>query len=135
MGAVPGGRAAIAGGAFPAIPAHVILHAMSWVSLCRLDELTEGQGRYAEVGGFQLAVFLHGGEPFVLDNRCPHAGGSLSGGRVEAGCAVCPWHHWAFDLRSGQLRGKPFVKVRTYPARVLRIDGKPALVQAELPIF
>ena len=108
---------------------------MAWVSLCQLDEVEEGRGKFVEVGGFQLAVFVHEGKPFVLDNRCPHAGGSLSGGHVESGCAVCPWHHWAFDLGTGQLRGRPAVKVRCYPARLLEREGKPALIQAELPIF
>ena len=33
---------------------------MAWTSLCDLDELNEGAGKYVEIGGFQLAVFLDG---------------------------------------------------------------------------
>ena len=110
---------------------------MSWTSLCELDELEEGRGKYVEIGGFQLAVFLHQGGAYVIDNYCPHAGGNLAGGYVdEDGCAVCPWHSWAFRLQNGQLRDSPGVMVSTYKTRLVqRPDGKPTLVQADLPIF
>jgi len=107
---------------------------MSWASVCELDELVEGQGRYAEIGGFKLAVFLHEGRVYALDHRCPHAGGNIAGGHVENGRAVCPWHHWAFDLETGQMPGRPLVKVRTYPTRLLKRQGKPTLVQVEVPL-
>ena len=30
---------------------------MSWTSLCELNELKPGEGKYVEIDGFQLAVF------------------------------------------------------------------------------
>ncbi len=107
---------------------------MKWTSLCDLDELEEGQGKYVEIGGFQLAVFLDKGQVFVIDNCCPHAGGSLAGGHVEDGCAVCPWHHWSFRLENGQLRGAPGVAVKHYPTRLHTYEGR-QLVQVELPVY
>ena len=109
---------------------------MAWTSLCELGELEEGRGKYVEIGGFQLAVFLRaGGVVNVIDNYCPHAGGNLAGGYVEDGCAVCPWHHWAFHLENGQLRGAPGVAITTYKSRTLTPShGRPPLVQADLPI-
>jgi nitrite reductase (NADH) small subunit/3-phenylpropionate/trans-cinnamate dioxygenase ferredoxin subunit len=108
---------------------------MSWASLCEIDELTEGEGKYVEIGGFQLAVFLQAGKVYVIDNYCPHAGGNLAGGKIEDGCAVCPWHRWAFHLDNGQLRGVPGVKISTYPVRLLEREGRPTLAQADLPIY
>lgn len=108
---------------------------MSWTSLCDLDELVERRGKYVEIGGFQLAVFLNGGQVFVMDNTCPHAGGPMASGRVEAGCAVCPWHSWAFHLDTGQLKGVPGVALTTYKTRRLERDGKPTIIQADLPIY
>ncbi|MGH7178545.1 MAG: Rieske (2Fe-2S) protein [Tepidisphaeraceae bacterium] len=107
---------------------------MAWTTLCDLSELVPGQGHYAEIDGYQLAVFLHEGGVFVMDNTCPHAGGNLAGGVVEDGCAVCPMHNWAFRLESGALRDAPGVIVRTYPTRILDHHGK-QLVQAFLPIY
>jgi nitrite reductase (NADH) small subunit len=109
---------------------------MSWTSLCELNELTEGKGKYVEIGGFQLAVFLDAGQVRVIDNCCPHAGGNLAGGEVVAGCAICPWHSWAFRLDNGQLRDSPGVAITTYKSRTLvRGEGKASIVQADLPIF
>ena len=106
---------------------------MSWTSLCDLDELEEGRGKYVEIGGFHLAVFLNAGEVYVMDNTCPHAGGNLAGGFVEDGCAVCPWHYWAFRLDNGQLKDMPGVTVSTYSTRLFDFNGK-QFVQADLPM-
>lgn len=107
---------------------------MAWTTLCQLDELLEGRGKYVEIGAFQLAVFLHEGNPFVIDNYCPHAGGNLAGGTIQDGCAVCPWHDWAFRLDTGHLRESPAVTVPTYKVRQLPRPGLPTLVQADLPM-
>jgi len=108
---------------------------MAWTSLCELEELEEGRGTYVEIGGFQLAVFLVAGQVYVLDDVCPHAGGSLAGGHVENGCAVCPVHHWPFRLDNGQFPGSPGLAVRVYPTRLMQRDGMGTLVQAELPMY
>jgi nitrite reductase/ring-hydroxylating ferredoxin subunit len=109
---------------------------MAWTSLCELADLTEGLGRYVEVDGFQLAVFLSAGRIAVLDNSCPHAGGNLAAGHVEEGCAVCPSHRWAFRLDNGGLRDAGgAIAIRTYPTRLLSRPGHPTLVQADLPMY
>jgi nitrite reductase (NADH) small subunit/3-phenylpropionate/trans-cinnamate dioxygenase ferredoxin subunit len=108
---------------------------VSWTSLCELGELSEGQGKYVEIDGFMLAVFLHGGQVFVMDNTCPHAGRSLSGGMIENGCVVCPWHGWTFHLNNGQLLDMPGVAVRTYKVKLLSREGFAPMVQADLPIY
>jgi nitrite reductase (NADH) small subunit len=107
---------------------------MSWTTLCDVSELIEARGKYVEIDGFQLAVFLHEGKPFVMDNYCPHAGGNLAGGVVSEGCAVCPLHFWAFRLDSGELRDAPGCVVKTYKTR-LHSHGGNQLLQVDLPIF
>ena len=105
---------------------------MPWTTLCSLADLKEGCGKYVERGNFQLAVFLHQGRPYVMDNYCPHAGGNLAGGVIHEGCAVCPWHEWAFRLDNGQLRDAPSVIVGTYRTRLVQQEDSPPLVQADL---
>src|SRR5271156_1069766 len=107
---------------------------MPWISLCEINELVEGRGKYVEIEGFGLAGFLVGGFVRAIDNSFPQAGCSLADGEVEAGCAVCPRHFWAFALDTGQMRDLPGVAVTAYPTRLLEHHGK-TLVQAELPIF
>ncbi len=106
---------------------------MAWTSLCELNELKPGEGKYVEIDGFQLAVFSNNDEIYVLDNTCPHAGGNLAGGYVDDGCAVCPWHYWAFRLDNGQLRDMPGCTITTYTIRLFDHSGK-QFVQADLPM-
>jgi nitrite reductase/ring-hydroxylating ferredoxin subunit len=110
---------------------------MPWTSLCELDELEENRGKYVEIGGFQIAVFLHAGAVYAMDNTCPHAGAPMAAGSVDAetGCAVCPRHNWAFRLETGELKDMPGVALTTYKTRRLEREGKPTIIQADLPIF
>ena len=118
------------------MPVHDLSLAMPWTSLCELNELEEGQGKYVEIDGFKLAVFLDRGKPSVMDSSCPHAGANMAGGSVHDGCAVCPRHNWAFQLDTGKLRGTPAVAITVYKARVFKqAGGRAALVQADLPIY
>ena len=37
----------------------------------------------------------------ALDNRCPHQGGPLGDGQIEADCLMCPWHGYEYDPHTG----------------------------------
>ncbi len=107
---------------------------MAWTTLCDYSELTEGSGKYVEIDGFRLAVFLREGKPYVLDNECPHAGGNMSQGWIDDdACAVCPWHGWGFHLDSGKLKGGQAVGLTPYPVRIADYESR-KLVQADLPM-
>ena len=105
---------------------------MAWTSLCDFEELIENEGKYVEIDGYHLAVFLSNGKVSVIDDHCPHAGGNLSAGHVEDGCAICPWHYWAFRLDNGELRSTPGVSVSWYQTRLYDYEGR-RVVQADLP--
>jgi len=52
--------------------------------------------------GTPLAVMrLASGEVCVLADRCPHDGGPLSDGFVDADRLVCARHQWELDPRTG----------------------------------
>jgi len=101
---------------------------MSWTPLCKLSELKEGEGRFVEAGGLQLAIFLEKSRVHVFDDYCPHAGASLSGGHLEEGHVVCPWHYWAFNLDTGKLAPGGRTGIQVYRTRIMG-DA----VEAELP--
>jgi len=103
---------------------------MSWTSPCELDELEEDQGKYVEIGGFHLAVFLHEGQPYALSDECPHAGAPMAGGWIDGDCVVCPRHCWQFHLADGKLPGGA-EGLMTYPVRVIDFQGR-RMVQADL---
>jgi len=107
---------------------------VAWASLCDLDELSEGAGKHVDIDGFSLAVFLRQGEVYVLDSTCPHAGHDISGGAIEDGCVVCPYHGWNFRLTDGQMPGNIGAGVMTYKTRLFPRPGQSTLVQADLPM-
>jgi nitrite reductase (NADH) small subunit/3-phenylpropionate/trans-cinnamate dioxygenase ferredoxin subunit len=101
-------------------------------TVCRVDDLTEGEGRTVEVAGKLLAVFYVKGQYYAIDDVCPHMGASLGSGYVEDGIVTCPWHAWRFRLADGAWADNPRLKIGCYPARVengavqVQISSSPA---------
>jgi NAD(P)H-dependent nitrite reductase small subunit len=79
----------------------------AWVDVCPVDDFGPGESRMIYLDGKQVGLFNVEGDIYALGNRCPHARGPLSEGKVEhdeSGCTVtCPWHYAKFDLTSGQV--------------------------------
>jgi nitrite reductase/ring-hydroxylating ferredoxin subunit len=80
--------------------------------------LADGCGKLVTVNGKALALFRLGERVVALDAECPHEGGPLQDGTIEAGCVVCPWHNYKFELASGQCDIDPSLKVKTYPTAI-----------------
>lgn len=73
----------------------------AWTRAASLAEVTKLGVHTAAVNGHVLALFLHEGEIYAMDNRCPHMGFPLDRGSVRDGILTCHWHHARFDLCSG----------------------------------
>ena len=100
----------------------------SWCAVAELANLIEGRGTIVERGAKTcLAVFLVGGQPYVLENRCPHRNGDLGAGDVANGLVYCPLHAWPFELESGRSPTHPSAQVRVFPSRI-----RGTVVEAEL---
>ena len=99
----------------------------TWLSLVQADEIGEGKGKSFELppehGEKKIAVFLHQGEWFALDDCCTHAEIALAGAPIKDGCLMCPWHYAEFDLKTGAaLSGPATEALKTYELR-LSEDG------------
>ena len=70
-----------------------------------------------------VAVFLHQGEYFAINDFCPHQGASLGAGCLDdEGAVMCPWHAWRFDIRDGSWRDSPRIKTETFEVRIVGGD-------------
>jgi nitrite reductase (NADH) small subunit len=87
-----------------------------------------GEGRAFAVGGQAVAVFRpRGGGLHAVSAVCPHSGGPLADGQIDARVVVCPLHLNAFDLHTGRSRsGQP-------PLAVYRVREESGEVVVELP--
>ncbi len=48
-----------------------------------------------------LCVGVLDGQPFAVDNLCPHQGAPLSAGKLDGENVVCPLHAWKWNLKTG----------------------------------
>ena len=82
----------------------------------------------ADADGVALALVKTGGVLYVLDDRCPHAGGPLSEGFVENGTVRCPWHERHFDPKTGACVDHR--ATRPVRCRTVRVDGDAIFVES-----
>ena len=92
------------------------------ITVCKLDELPEGEKRIVDANGLKIGVFhCPGGELLAIEDRCSHDDGPLAEGEFDpASCTVeCPRHGSLFDLRTGKPKSLPAYRpVDTYDVRV-----------------
>lgn len=89
-----------------------------WVRIGQVGDIADGSSVVVRGPGKSIAVFRVGEEYFAIDDMCPHAGASLSGGYVENGIVTCPWHYWRFRLNDGAWADNPRIKTGCYAVKV-----------------
>ena len=98
------------------------------VLVAAVADIPAGEGRVVDAQGKAVALFNVDGTFYALDNGCPHRGGPMGEGDLEGTVAVCPWHGWRWDVKTGANANNPAVKLACFPASVE--DGR---VYVELP--
>lgn len=73
-----------------------------FVPVGKLKDFREGRGTVVKLGGVRVAVFNVGGRLHALQDACPHMGASLADGHLHGADVICHWHHWRFNLETGQ---------------------------------
>lgn len=87
-------------------------------TVCKVEELPEGEAKAVQVNNTIIAVFCDQGEYHAIDDTCPHMGASLCGGHLENGVVTCPWHAWRFSIKDGTWMDNKKLKIGSYPVRV-----------------
>lgn len=89
-----------------------------FIKLASISDLpAPNEAKEIRCGDKTICVANVNGQWLAVDNVCVHLGGPLGEGVVEKGKIVCPWHGWAYDLKTGELApGKPGVKA--YPLKI-----------------
>lgn len=74
---------------------------MARIRAASVADLRGSTAKRVSLGGRAIALFNIRGAFYAVDDRCPHEGGRLSSGRVEAGAVRCPVHGACFALSTG----------------------------------
>ncbi len=77
---------------------------MTWIKTIPEADLPEGARQVVSVQGTEVLLLRHEDRIYAVANACPHMRFSLKGGRIADGAIVCPFHHSAFDLETGDVK-------------------------------
>lgn len=76
-----------------------------------------------EVKGKKICIAKINESLFACSQKCPHAGGYITDGFIDAGGnVVCPLHRYKFSLQSGRNTSGEGYYLKTYPLEK-RTDG------------
>jgi nitrite reductase/ring-hydroxylating ferredoxin subunit len=89
-----------------------------FVRVATIADLERKGSMVLQVEGHAVALFLHQGSIYAIDNRCPHMGFPLDRGTLQDGVLTCHWHHARFDLASGGTFDPWADDVRSFPVHV-----------------
>ena len=71
-------------------------------SLAEINFLENGLTEM-EINGKKICMGKHNNQIFACTQKCPHAGGTLSDGYIDAvGNLVCPLHRYKFNPKNGR---------------------------------
>jgi 3-phenylpropionate/trans-cinnamate dioxygenase ferredoxin component len=78
-----------------------------------------------ELDGVGLLLCNADGAPYVIEDRCPHGGISLHGGRISGTTLECPMHGGKLDLRDGSPVSPPIRR----PCRAYAVHTSGAVLE------
>lgn len=97
--------------------------------LARLNEIQEGQIKVVETRYASVALTKVKDKIIAFEDVCTHDGESISSGKIESDCIVCPRHFAKFELVSGKALCMPATEDLTLFQ--VRISGEDIEVDIE----
>ncbi len=89
-----------------------------------MEEVPPGRTRFVKVNGRPVILANREGKIYALGGICPHQGNPFEGACLWDYLLDCPWHHFQFDIRTGE---------NVYPRNVYP-DGRPDLEREVGPV-
>lgn len=91
--------------------------------VARVGDVQPGQLKYVVVDGLPIAIANVDGTLYAFGDSCRHQGGSLSSGVLRDDIVTCPWHGWAYNVRTGKAIVPPVgLRVPTYEIAIVGDD-------------
>ncbi|MBS1630121.1 MAG: Rieske 2Fe-2S domain-containing protein [Bacteroidetes bacterium] len=89
-----------------------------WRLCCPSEGLMEDRLQEFDLGEKRICLLRRAGRVLAFSANCPHAGGRLCEGWIDArGRVVCPVHHYRFDPANGYNASGEGYKLKTFPAK------------------
>ncbi|PJG60644.1 non-heme iron oxygenase ferredoxin subunit [Aeromonas cavernicola] len=92
---------------------------MSWVSVCKVNAISDESPVAIKVGEKEIGIFMVEGQLHAIEDICPHAYALLTEGFIEGRTIECPLHEAIFDIPTGKLQSGPGCRdLTTYEVRI-----------------
>ena len=88
----------------------------------KVSELSPGRSIEKRIMAKRIAVFNVNGKLYGMESDCKHMKASLQKGQVQNDVITCPWHHWQYDIKTGQCLTVDKFKLKTYAVEVAGDD-------------
>lgn len=75
---------------------------MAFHKLGRVEDIPPGRTKYYTVDGRPVLLAHCEGRIFALSGTCPHRSNPLDGAVLWGHLVDCPWHHFQYDVRTGE---------------------------------
>lgn len=95
-----------------------------WIKIAAsIEELPQAPLSEIQAGNKTICLARHNEQLFACAEKCPHAGGKMANGYIDAvGNIVCPLHRYKFSLENGRNVSGEGYFLRHFPIEV-RSDG------------
>ncbi|MGH2643851.1 MAG: Rieske (2Fe-2S) protein [Chitinophagaceae bacterium] len=97
----------------------------TWLRIINEDNIPVSENELREItaGHKKLCMARWQGKLYAFSQKCPHAGGYLPEGHIDAsGNIVCPVHRYKYNLKNGYNSSGEGYYLNTYPVEE-REDG------------
>ena len=109
---------------------------LSFVKVAETSEIPSGQMKAVRFEEKEILVANISGSYYAMGNRCTHAGGDLSKGKLDGTTVTCPRHGAKFDITTGKVVSGPKVlfmhpKINDETSYELKVEGKDIMLKSE----
>ena len=88
----------------------------------KLSDLPAGTAIEKRLFARRVAVFNVNGSLFGLESECKHMKASLTKGEISDSILTCPWHHWQYNILTGECLTHSDMKLKRYDVEIVNDD-------------
>ena len=113
---------------------------MAYVKLGRAVEIPPGRTKFVRAGACPVILANYQGRICALHGVCPHQNNLLEGATLWDSFLDCPYHHFQFDVRTGENhfpknvypKDIPHLEAQTRPLRTYAVEVRNGDVWVDL---
>ena len=84
----------------------------------KLADLPAGGVLEKRIMARRVAVFNVAGKLYGIESDCKHMRASLATGNVRGKVVTCKWHHWRYNLETGECLDLKGARLKKYEVRI-----------------